>query len=269
MSCVSAQKMADEELVVNCEHLMAHVDEQREAGNAAFKKREYTEALAAWQLGLDALAQAEGKPMRAADVLTVQRSLVTLRSNRGQALLSMEFYRRAVTELDEALSIDPTNAKALWRRHQCHKHLKAWTAAEADLEAMLVPEVREAAGPLLASAGLEAEKLEKLREELREKKLEEDRIAEETFEERAEQAAAKGVEELRHQFEMVTRRHGLRGDELSSELADMITRPEGMTVQLLAATYQIDDDDAAVLLKWARAACQMRDVLGYQSMDAI
>ena len=86
---------------------------------------------------------------------------------------------------------------------------------------------------------------------------------------RAEQAAAKGVEELRYQFEMVTRRNGLRGDELSSELADMITRPEGMTAQLLAATYQIDDDDAAVLLKWARAACQMRDELGYQGLDAI
>lgn len=257
------------ETVVNCEHLMVHVDEQREAGNAAFKKRQYTEALDAWQLGLDALAQAEGKPMRAADVLTVQRALVTLRSNRGQALLSMEFWRRAVIELDEALSIDPTNAKALWRRHQCHTHLKAWTAAEADLEAMLSPEVCEAAGPLLASAGLEAEKLEKLRAELKEKRLEEDRIAEETFEERAEQTAANGVEKLRNRFEEVTRRNGLRSAELSGELADMIIRPDGVTAQLLAATYQIDDDDADVLLKWAQAACKMRDELGYQGLDSI
>ena len=99
--------------VVNVEHLMAYVDSQ---------------ALEAWQRGLDALAQADGKPMRAVDVPVVQRATVTLHSNRGQALLSMQFWRRAIHDLDEALKIDAWNAKALWRRHQCHKALKAWAA---------------------------------------------------------------------------------------------------------------------------------------------
>ena len=39
-------------LVVNVEHLMAYVDEQREAGNAAYKAGRHSDALAAWQNGL-------------------------------------------------------------------------------------------------------------------------------------------------------------------------------------------------------------------------
>jgi len=58
--------------------------------------------------------------------------------------------------------IDPTNAKALWRRYRCHCHLKAWAEAEADLEALLAPELQEATGPLLAGAGLGPDQLKKV-----------------------------------------------------------------------------------------------------------
>ena len=62
------------------------------------------------------------------------------------------------------MRIDPTNAKALWRRYRCHRHLAGqvreesdladakvlWAAAQADLEALSAPELQEVwAWPLL------------------------------------------------------------------------------------------------------------------------
>ena len=116
----------------------------------------------------------------------------------------------------------------------------------------------------------DAEQLTAEQAEVRQKREEAERVAAETFEERTEEAAAKGLEALRLQFEEVTKRNGLHGNtELSTELADMLTRPGGVTVAHVANTYQIDDDDAEVLMKWAQKACQIRDTIGYQSMDAI
>ena len=42
------EEITTEPAVVNVEHLMAYVDEQREESNAAFKKKRHAEALAAW-----------------------------------------------------------------------------------------------------------------------------------------------------------------------------------------------------------------------------
>ena len=96
------EQVTTEPAVVNVAHLMAYVDEQREEGNAAFKKKRHAEALAAWQRALDACEQADGKPMLVADVETVLRARSVLHSNRGQALIEQEWWRRAVKELSEA-----------------------------------------------------------------------------------------------------------------------------------------------------------------------
>lgn len=257
-------------LVVNCEHLMKYVDANREEGNAAYKAGRHSDALAAWQRGLDALAQAEGKPMRQVDVVTVQRAVVTLHSNRGQALLTMQFWRRGAAELSEALKIDAANAKARWRRYKCYKALKEWPEAEADLDALLAMEEGTEGAQQLSEAALSRAKLEEERAAIQAQRAEEARIAEETLDDRMEDAAHKSIEAMRLRFEEVTRRNGLHGNtELATELADMITRPGGVSVSHIANTYQIDDDDADILMQWAMKACEIRDTIGYQSMDAI
>jgi tetratricopeptide (TPR) repeat protein len=267
---VDAMSEADDGAVVNVEHLMAYVDEQREDGNAAFKAKKYSEALECWQRGLDAMGQAEGKPMRRSDVESVVSARSILHSNRGQALITMQFWRRAVGELTEAMAIDPSNAKALWRRYKAHKALKAWAEAEADLVALQAPDMQKTAGPLLADAGLGKEQLAEARAELQAKQREAEKLAEETFDDRVEDAQNKGITELRTQFEEVTKRNGLHGNaELATELADMLTRPGGVTVGHVAATYQIDEDDAEVLMRWTKLACTMRDQVGYQGMPGM
>ena len=127
------EEVTTEPAVVNVAHLMAYVDEQREEGNAAFKKKRHAEALAAWQRALDACEQADGKPMLVEDVQTVLHVRSVLHSNRGQALIDQEWWRRAVTELSEAVRIDPTNAKALWRRYRCQRHRAGQVREESDL----------------------------------------------------------------------------------------------------------------------------------------
>jgi len=253
---------AEDGLVVNVDHLLEYVKEQKDEGNTAFQAKRYTEALVAWQRGLDAIAQADGKPMHVNDMKLVLVVRSVLHSNRGQALMKMEFWRRAVLDLDEAVRVDPENVKAIWRRCKAHEALKQWSEAEADINLLLEPGLQANTGRLLEAAGLSPEQLQKERARLVEKRERADADAEETFEERAEEAAAKGLLELRERFEEVTARNGLHGNsELATELADMVTRPGGVTVEYVANVFQISDEDADILLQWVRKACVMQDAL--------
>ncbi len=111
--------------------------------------------------------------------------------------------------------------------------------------------------------GLGPEQLAQTQEELRAKREAAEAAAAETFDERVEEAAAKGIEQLRGRFEEVTQRTGLHGNkELAGELADMLTRPGGVSTQHVANVYQIDDDDAAVLVEWIQTASRMHTELG-------
>ena len=56
----------------------------------------------------------------------------------------------------------------------------------------------------------------------------------------------------------MTQRNGLHGNkELASELADMLTRDGGVSVAHVANVYQIDEEDAAVLVEWIETATRM------------
>lgn len=64
------------------------------------------------------------------------------------------------------------------------------------------------------------------RAELQAERREAEERANETFAERMEEAAHKGIEDLRQRFEEVVARNGLRSNgEISDELAEMLTRP--------------------------------------------
>jgi len=257
----AAGKSAEEGMVVNVEHLMAYVEEQKSEGNAAFKAKRYSDALAAWQKCIDAIAQADGRPMDVEDMRLVLVVRSVLHSNRGQALMHMQFWRRALKDLDEAIAVDPENVKAIWRRCKAHEALKQWAEAEADA-ALLLSLQKSTQGRLLEQAGITAPKLEVARKLYATKREEADATAAETFEDRAEEAAATGLHKLRERFEEATKRNGLHGNaELATELADMVTRPGGVSAQHVANVYQIDDEDAETLLAWVRKACTMKDVL--------
>lgn len=105
---------------VNVGHLMGYVDGEREEGNRAYKAGKHSEALVAWKRGLDAIAQADGLPMAVADVEVVLRARSVLHSNRGQALMSLQFWRRAIKDLTEALQVDllPT----AWVAYAAHRY---------------------------------------------------------------------------------------------------------------------------------------------------
>uniref|UniRef100_A0A7S3B1U4 Uncharacterized protein n=1 Tax=Haptolina ericina TaxID=156174 RepID=A0A7S3B1U4_9EUKA len=247
---------------VNVGHLMGYVDGEREEGNRAYKAGKHSEALVAWKRGLDAIAQADGLPMAVADVEVVLRARSVLHSNRGQALMSLQFWRRAIKDLTEALQVDPLNAKALWRRYKCHRALRSWDLAEADLAALLADKLQAAAGPQLLSAGVTPEQLTEAQREVKQLKEAADAEAEATFDDRLEEAAARGLTELRERFEEVTLRNGLRGNkELAAEIAEMLTRPGGVTAQFVAAVYCIEEEDAEVLLDWIRKASAISDEL--------
>jgi len=259
--------MGDDGMVVNVGHLMAYVDEQREEGNQAYKAGKLTEALNAWQRALDGIGQAEGKPMAKSDVPIVLRARSILHSNRGQALMSKEFWRRAIKDLDEAVRIDSLNAKAIWRRYRAHRALKQWAEAEADLDLLTEPEVQFAAASLLADAKMTAEKLTETKAELQGLRLEAERVAEETFEERMEDVAHKGIEAQREAFEEVTMRTGLHGNRgLADELSEMLTRPGGVTASFVAAVYGIEEEDAETIIEWVRKACIMQGALTGQAV---
>ena len=107
-------------------------------------------------------------------------------------------------------------------------------------------------------------RVQQTREELREKRRALEVELEESFEDRVEEQAHRGIEQLRERFEEVTRRNGLHGNtELSGEIADMLTRQDGdRSVQFVANVYQIEEDDAAVLCEWIQTAMRMHDELG-------
>ena len=105
--------------------------------------------------------------------------------------------------------------------------------------------------------------LAETRAELQAQRRAAEEAAEESLVERLEDAAHRGLEELRERFEEVTARTGLRrSKDLSAELAEMITRPGGVTAAFVAAVYQIEEEDAQTILEWVKKACAMRDAIG-------
>ncbi|XP_059186241.1 mitochondrial import receptor subunit TOM34 [Centropristis striata] len=100
----------------------------KEEGNALVKKGEHKKAIEKYSQSL------KHNPNE-----------ITTYTNRALCYLSVKQYRDAVRDCDEALVIDGSNIKALYRRAQAHKELKEIKACEDDLNTLLKVEPKNMA----------------------------------------------------------------------------------------------------------------------------
>lgn len=100
----------------------------KEEGNALVKKGEHKKAIEKYSQSL------KHNPNE-----------ITTYTNRALCYLSVKQYRDAVRDCDEALMIDSSNVKALYRRAQAHKELKCMKACEDDLHSLLKVEPKNTA----------------------------------------------------------------------------------------------------------------------------
>nr|XP_046240952.1 mitochondrial import receptor subunit TOM34 [Scatophagus argus]XP_046240953.1 mitochondrial import receptor subunit TOM34 [Scatophagus argus]XP_046240954.1 mitochondrial import receptor subunit TOM34 [Scatophagus argus]XP_046240955.1 mitochondrial import receptor subunit TOM34 [Scatophagus argus] len=100
----------------------------KEEGNALVKKGEHKKAIEKYSQSL------KHNPTE-----------VTTYTNRALCYLSVKQYRDAVRDCDEALMIDSSNIKALYRRAQAHKELKDTKACVDDLNNLLKVEPKNTA----------------------------------------------------------------------------------------------------------------------------
>ncbi|XP_026163427.1 mitochondrial import receptor subunit TOM34 isoform X2 [Mastacembelus armatus] len=100
----------------------------KEEGNALVKKGEHKKAIEKYSQSL------KHNPTE-----------VTTYTNRALCYLSVKQYRDAVRDCDEAVMIDSSNIKALYRRAQAHKELKNVKACVDDLNSLLRVEPKNTA----------------------------------------------------------------------------------------------------------------------------
>ncbi|XP_018533752.1 mitochondrial import receptor subunit TOM34 [Lates calcarifer] len=100
----------------------------KEEGNALVKKGEHKKAIEKYTQSL------KHNPTE-----------VTTYTNRALCYLSVKQYRDAIRDCDEALMIDSSNIKALYRRAQAHKELKDIKACVDDLNSLLKVEPKNTA----------------------------------------------------------------------------------------------------------------------------
>ncbi|KAL0739222.1 hypothetical protein Bca4012_015432 [Brassica carinata] len=109
------------------EEAMARANEAKLEGNSLFVNGLYEEALSKYQLALELVHKfPECKGLRA-----------ICHSNRGVCFLKLSKYEETIKECTKALELNPTYAKALFRRAQAHEKLQHFEEAVTDLKKML------------------------------------------------------------------------------------------------------------------------------------
>jgi translocation protein SEC72 len=94
----------------------AQVQKMRDAGNNAFKKQKYAEAIKLYSLGID---MAAGRPAWEPNAL-VREELSHLYSNRAQAHMGSNNWPEGAIDAQCSIELKkPQNAKAWWRRGKC------------------------------------------------------------------------------------------------------------------------------------------------------
>lgn len=152
-------ELPDEPLPSTDEEARRRAAELRAQGNQLFGEGRYTEAVVRYT---EALGLSENKA-------AIEAHLVL--SNRAACYLKTESYEQAVDDCNEALKLQPTMMKALFRRGQAYDALGKMEEALKDLEAA----VQAAADQSLPAPAVQKDiaRLRKAIEEKREREKEE------------------------------------------------------------------------------------------------
>ncbi|CAK9041749.1 N-terminally processed] [Durusdinium trenchii] len=133
--------------------LVQNAEQDKAEGVALFQSGQYFKSYQVWRRSIDALEAIELNEEESRKVF------VALCSNAAQALLKCPEVEGAATEMaasmaDKALSVDPCNTRALFRRGCAYSNAQGWLLARKDFEQVLRLE------PNNEAARRELEKLE-------------------------------------------------------------------------------------------------------------
>lgn len=157
----------------SAEHGISKALELKAAGNDAFKRGEYKEAMGSYHamyMYLHGFSEQKpdtgGNPAAGGfkttagaskeEMSTVHELKVLHHSNLAMCLMKMGNFEKAKSNCTKALAIDPENIKARFRRGKCYAQLGALDEAKRDFEHVLArePENRDARRELQALKGL-------------------------------------------------------------------------------------------------------------------
>lgn len=228
--------------VVDGEHLLGVAKGLKDAAAAAFKLKNYDEAMGYYRDAVATLDAADGKPMLRKEVEQMISMKSVLHSNIAQCLLNQELYRRAVDAAKESLSFDPKNVKALYRRAQAYEKVRMFAEGIADLEQL----------QNLGGGDLSAAQIEEQLTRLKHKKEEVDAEKREQDEDEAADPIGMEMVRMKKRFDEVVEKYDLnRNDGAASEIADWLTSGEWeMTARRTALKYQMEMEDAYDFLRW-------------------
>ena len=106
----------------------------KDEGAAAFKKKQYAEAVRAWG---DALRSVDGYGRNSFLLKEREELRIALHNNRAVAQIQLRNFSAAEGDATDVLFTDPNNAKALFRRGQARIGKRDYHAAVEDLEKLL------------------------------------------------------------------------------------------------------------------------------------
>ncbi|CAE8702522.1 unnamed protein product [Polarella glacialis] len=221
----------------------------KEEGNDCIKRKEYSKAVTAYENGIAMLDKADGKPMLRVEVEAMVALKAVLYCNMAQSLLSQELYRRAAEAASWCLSFDSDNTKALHRRSLALEQTRSYGPALQDVLAL----------QRLGGGGVSLESLQARADSLREKKEAEEKEQQEMEDDRADDPIGMAMVHTKERFDEVVQKYDLKDGEAAGELADWLVSGEwNITPKRVAQRWNMEEEDAAVFLKWIQAGLDFK-----------
>ena len=124
------------------EEKLAHAQQQKERGTAAFKEANFADAAKRYSGGVECVM---AMPAEARAEEVPRTLLISCLLNEAQCYLKLEQWERATVCCGLVLKLEPQHAKALYRRGVANTQLEQWEEAKADLKqaCLLEPKSRE------------------------------------------------------------------------------------------------------------------------------